>query len=877
MLTSGSVLRESPPPLYGSAFTKTVTSTTCDTSVSVRFGSNSGHKSRGRRKKEAAAEERRRRTTMGFAWWTSLLLLPCFLAPLCLAVDRLLPGESLLMNQTLVSDGGTFAFGFFTLGASPPRRYLGIWYDSIPRRTIAWVANKEAPFADSPLVVRLSTDSNLEVTNSAGAVLWSTNTTTTTTRLTAVLLGSGNLVLRAAEDDIHWQSFDFPGNTAVPGMTMWFNATTRQGNQFLSWKSADDPAPGDYTMGPDPVTVLQLMIWKRGRPYWRYNPWDGSTFGGLGFLNNVYASYFAIQGSRDTSFNVTYTSSLSVLQRLYLDHNGVFWVLYWSTDSNQWVPLYSTIDTKACEAYGSCGPFGLCNKTSGGTPACSCLPGYEPRVRPEWNRGNHTAGCARLRGDLRCGEEVTFGTVSPMKLPDKMDYLRKVGSERDCEAACRNNCSCTAYSYANRTSTSNTTTVCFVWHGDLIDLVTYRASEPGQSLHLRLGGSSQSSAKREKVIIRFIIVPAVVVLLTVVLIYLMWTSKKTLRGFWKRRNGKETGEGLPLLSFECITSITSHFSDSNMLGEGGFGKVYKGVMPTGVEVAIKRLSEGSSQGQEEFRNEVALIAKLQHRNLVKLLGSCIQGEERILIYEYVKNGSLSAFLFDSMKQVQLDWETRFNIIKGIARGLMYLHQDSRFKIVHRDLKASNILLDEDMNPKISDFGMARMFGGNESRCLTKRVVGTYGYMSPEYAMEGHYSVKSDVYSFGVLILEIVSGRRNVIYYHNQVPLNLLTYAWHMWKEDNLMGFVDSSIARTCSPAEVSRCMHVGLLCVQDHINKRPHMSSVVFMLENDTPIQDKPKKPMFMSEAGVDVGEIPKSGSICPSVNDLSITVVEGR
>ncbi|XP_059436934.1 cysteine-rich receptor-like protein kinase 44 [Corylus avellana] len=330
-----------------------------------------------------------------------------------------------------------------------------------------------------------------------------------------------------------------------------------------------------------------------------------------------------------------------------------------------------------------------------------------------------------------------------------------------------------------------------------------------------------------------------------------WEGSHTIGSIQAR--DQDNSEEMHYFNLSTMQAATNNFSDANKLGEGGFGPVYKGMLINGKEIAVKRLSMKSKQGLEEFKNEVLLIVKLQHKHLVRLLGCCVEGGEKLLVYEYMANTSLDTFLFDPKKSGILDWAKRTNILNGIARGLLYLHEDSRLKIIHRDMKVSNVLLDDDMNPKISDFGTARIFDGNQIEANTNRVVGTYGYMAPEYAMEGIFSVKSDVYSFGVLMLEIISGTKNVGFYHPEHAESLLPHvnhflfssAWRLWNEDKGLELIDQTLVDTCPRSQALRLIHIALLCVQEDPNERPTMSMVVLMLGSSSINLHRPLPPPF--------------------------------
>ncbi|KAD3337301.1 hypothetical protein E3N88_32821 [Mikania micrantha] len=325
---------------------------------------------------------------------------------------------------------------------------------------------------------------------------------------------------------------------------------------------------------------------------------------------------------------------------------------------------------------------------------------------------------------------------------------------------------------------------------------------------------------------------------------------KSLEGsFMEKDIGKNVD--LDVFDLSTIAAATDHFSPSNKLGEGGFGSVYKGKLLNEQEIAVKRLSQSSGQGMQEFKNEVTLIAKLQHRNLVRLLGYCFHKEEKMLVYEYLPNKGLDSFIFDQEKASLLDWKKRFHIIQGIVPGLLYLHHDSRLRIIHRDLKASNVLLDSDLNPKISDFGLAKIFRGGEDEAKTHRVVGTY---------------------FGILVLEIISGRKNNSYYQKDS-------VWDLWKQDKVLTIVDSSLGDSFDAHEALLCIHVAILCVQELASDRPTMTNVAFMLSNQETMLPSPNQPAFIFRQLNHSGELGLA-STCGdvgSINNETITILQAR
>ncbi|XP_042949936.1 cold-responsive protein kinase 1 isoform X2 [Carya illinoinensis] len=304
-----------------------------------------------------------------------------------------------------------------------------------------------------------------------------------------------------------------------------------------------------------------------------------------------------------------------------------------------------------------------------------------------------------------------------------------------------------------------------------------------------------------------------------------------------------------LYPYKELRAATADFSQTNKIGEGGFGSVYKGRLKDGKIAAIKVLSAESKQGVKEFLTEINVISEIEHENLVKLYGCCVEENHRILVYNYLENNSLAQTLIGgSQSNMYFKWRTRTKICIGIARGLAFLHEEVRPHIIHRDIKASNILLDKDLTPKISDFGLAKLIPPNMTHVST-RVAGTIGYLAPEYAIKGQLTRKADIYSFGVLLLEIVSGRCNT---NTRLPFEeqyLLERTWELYERRVLVGLVDAALNGDFDAEEACKFLKIGLLCTQDAPKLRPSMSTVVKMLTNKVVVDDtKITKPGLISD-----------------------------
>ncbi|CDO98587.1 unnamed protein product [Coffea canephora] len=779
----------------------------------------------------------------------------CFIAYYLSCISASQVQNTLGVNESFVLYYGDFLessnqrFRLTIISPANWTYFLAIQYVYMNQPFNIWAANNyQTPARKQPAYLIMNADGRLVVDDSFNNSLFVVNgeQSAMISSTTAALLDNGNLVLRAPGGITVWQSFDYPSNTWLQGMRIGiFDLNMRIPRQSIltSLSTFDQP---NSTLAVDHSSTKELIVMQDGVVYWRSGIWDGLKFSSLDFF---------------ARFGVTFS--------YFSDANESFFT--WNN-------------------FGANRSMAVCDEND------------------ENKSKEQSLGCTNPCGGVDGFREI----LGELDVWDGYTYSDQTLA--GCKLKCRTNCSCYAYSYITYNQGGWGCKTTRSRKGQLLYSGTHR-------IFVRDSFDLAGKGTRKMFFTFFYIQFNNLVWLKkiprLLLYYLRGQKFDTikemesqviyrcpgLREFNSAKRlvlrDKRVDDELPFFGFAIIEIATNHFADENLLGQGGFGPVYKferleqlkssinslrasnklaslftrGKLHDGQEIAVKRLKHMSGFGMEQFKNEVTVISKLQHRNLVRLLGYCIHREERILVYEFLRNKSLDSIVFgkskelttwifscqgfglsDSEKGIVLDWKRRSHIIDGIAQGLLYLHKYSRLKIIHRDLKTSNVLLDNDLNPKISDFGTARIFGDNESRANTKKVVGTYGYMSPEYAMNGIFSVKSDVYSFGVMMLEIISGKKNTSFYDSDDHLNLIGYVWDLWLDGRVTEAADQNAV------------------------DRPTMSDVLSMLNNDSvtglPV---PNRPAFSCITSRLINDNPVQSQEPCSISKVTISDVEGR
>ncbi|KAH7577956.1 hypothetical protein JRO89_XS01G0320500 [Xanthoceras sorbifolium] len=739
-------------------------------------------------------------------------------------------------NSTISSENRTFVLGFFATSEEEPKWYLSIRYASIPTPIYVWVANREKPITNATLSTLLVTETGkLAVTDSQNSVIWQSTNTEKATDFS--LLDSGNLVLYSAEGSLVWQSFDYPTDTWLPGMNL-------TGDRSLtSWKSLFDPSPGFYSLRLKPRDFNEIeLVYNNTNVYWSTGNWTGNSFVNVPEMTIPYIYKFHFLNPYMPAASFGYTEMpldnglRPPLTRFYIDPSGQLKQYTWSPQAENWNMFWSQPEDK-CKVYGLCGDFGFC-KSSLLRP-CMCFDGFRPVDAFGWNSGDYSSGCTRESKDF-CNENDMFEEVGVVVFSGAITVPFSV-NRRTCESSCLDNCSCIGLYHNARTN------LCKNVYGTLFNLRNLTTDSTNEDvLYVRAprGGTVKKNISTTMVLVASIVGTIAVLVITAVLLLILHNKRK------KKKDIDEDGVfpvlNLKVFSYKELHGLTRGFTEK--LGHGGFGAVFQGELSDSTLVAVKRL-ERPGGGEKEFRAEVCTIGNIQHVNLVRLRGFCSENSHRLLVYDYMPNGSLSTYL--RKDGPNLTWDVRFRIAVGTARGIAYLHEECRDCIIHCDIKPENILLDIDYIAKVSDFGLAKLIGRDFSRVLAT-MRGTWGYVAPEWISGLAITAKADVYSYGMTLLELIGGRRNV-----EAPAGggnangggegeygdkwfFPPWAAQQIIEGNVPAVVDNRLGGAYNVEEAERVALVAIWCIQDNEEMRPTMGMVVKMLEGVVEVTTPP-------------------------------------
>ncbi|KAF7851229.1 hypothetical protein BT93_L4326 [Corymbia citriodora subsp. variegata] len=743
---------------------------------------------------------------------------------LSISIDTILPGESFSGNRTLISQGRTFEMGFFSPG-NTSNHYVGIWYKGLPQKTPVWVANRNCPVSDPfSSELKLLWDGNLVILASYERQIWSTRLTLLMPNSTSgVLLDNGNFVLMKTSDvsSVVWQSFDHPTDTWLPGAKFVFRTLRSKRTVLVAWRDLDDPATGIFSALPAAEQKFQLTLFNGSEAYWRGSEWGEDDFGlqpSMTVGNTLNFTYVSNE-------NETYSKYSSLapynLSRMVLEPIGLLKHLVWAKHIQEWKELW-TLPTQMCEIYPFCGASSNCNQSD--APVCDCALGHLGHLKLE----DHLGRCKRRNAsECRGDRKDHFFHMPRTLLPKNSDSFMAENIDA-CRLLCLSNCSCSAYAYIAN---------CQIWTDDKFLVQHSPDAALFKDFYVRIAALYWKEESKKKGKPSLIFIAAVVVSLG--FLVLLGVSLATIR---TRRSARAVDDHLLHFQYRVLKKATKNFSEK--IGEGGFSSVFRGALRDSTPIAVKKLAN-QNQSNKQFLAEVRTIGTIQHINVVQLCGFCAEESKRFLVYEYLKNGSLAAHLFQKGSNT-LDWKTRYSIAIGIAKGLEYLHERCRDCIIHCDIKPENILLDSELAPQIADFGLAKLLGRDASSVITT-MRGTRGYLAPEWISGGAITSKVDVFSYGKLLFEIISGKRNFEELNsdmrNYVPLQV---ANSIAKGEEVLPLVDCRLNGLVEMEELCRACRVACWCIQDSEQDRPTMSQVVQILEGLMVVEKPPIPRIFL-------------------------------
>ncbi|KAL8477155.1 hypothetical protein ACS0TY_029452 [Phlomoides rotata] len=733
-------------------------------------------------------------------------------------------------NSSWLSPSGLFAFGFFPQNTAAYA--VGVFLPGAPYKTVVWTANWNNPTVSNDVVLQLTRDGRLVLQRGGQNTIYVANPPQSIA--SASMLDNGNFVLYNSESSVIWQSFDYPTDTLLQGQRL------APGSGLFSSASETDHSKGVFTLQMQTdgnLVQYPASIYTPQTAYYATaTNGEGTSNVSLNLDNN---GRLYLLNSTSFMMNITiggYTAERSIYL-LRLDVGGIFRL--YSRPLNprgNWTTRWVSTNVQ-CAPKGLCGLNAFCVQNDD-VPDCKCLPGFD-----FVQSGNWSAGCERGFRVERCGKRESHGMIpveNTVWLDNSYEVLDAV-TEQDCGKACLDDCNCEAAFLKNGKCSKQMLPLRFgrrVLSDSNVALV--RVTSDDQS------GEGVVTNWKIKKVTRVDILAISISLMVVGTVALLLCAIYVGR---KGRNYKkiaESGEanlvsdvGLRAFSYAELTEATNDFAQE--LGRGASGTVYKGVLSSTRLVAVKRLQKEVSEGEREFHTEMKTIGRTYHRNLVRLLGYCLEGAHKLLVLEYMSNGSLASMLFHPEKRPS--WEERIKVARDIARGILYLHQECETQIIHCDIKPQNILMDDNWCAKISDFGLAKLLKQDQTNTYTG-IRGTKGYVAPEWHQKQAVTVKADVYSFGIVLLEIVCCRRSVDCNLCEDEAILEDWVYMCYAAGEVGKLVGNE---RVDARKLERMVMVGIWCIQYEPALRPSMNKVVLMLEGTVEIPIPPSPTSFLS------------------------------